>query len=88
MVVGLDPDRAYPRFARARFRHPCRTLIEGSASGDVPSDPFDVVVLSNKHVDYRVELLRELRERTNATRFLIFVPMENHGWLVPLRREP
>lgn len=89
VVVGLDPDRAYLDFARARFAHPRLTLVEGRAPDDVGRDPYDVVVLSNvlEHVDRRVELLRVLRERTGAQRFLVRVPMENRDWLVPLRRE-
>lgn len=89
VVLGLDPNRAYLEFARARFAHPRLTLLEGTAPEDVPPEPFDVVVLSNvlEHVEHRVAFLRELVGRVGPQRILVRVPMENRDWLVPLRRE-
>jgi SAM-dependent methyltransferase len=89
LVVGIDNNPQHYRFARERFPHPRLTILDGEVPGALPAEPFDVVVLSNvlEHFEDRVGLLRELRARTSARRFLIRVPVWKRDWTVPLRRE-
>jgi 2-polyprenyl-3-methyl-5-hydroxy-6-metoxy-1,4-benzoquinol methylase len=88
-VTGIDVDRAYLAFARARFVHPRLELIEADATTSLPTGPFDVVVLSNvlEHIDARTELLRRIVADASPDRILIRVPMSDRDWLVPLRAE-
>ena len=88
-VTGIDVDRAYLTFARARFAHPRLELVEADATAGLPAGPFDVVVLSNvlEHIERRTELLRRIVAETSPDRILIRVPMSNRDWLVPLRAE-
>ena len=87
-VVALDLNPSYLAFARERFRHPSLTFVEGDALGELPSGPFDVVVLSNvlEHLEPRVELLRRL-PGLGASRILVRVPARDRHWHVPLREE-
>lgn len=40
-----------------------------------------------EHIAPRVELLRRLRDTTEAHRFLLRIPSRERDWLVPLRAE-
>lgn len=88
-VTGIDFDEGYLAHARRRGL-PERLDVElADALGYRPQEPFDVVVLSNvlEHIEERPALLRALRERTGARRFLIRVPVFERDWTVPLRKE-
>jgi SAM-dependent methyltransferase len=88
-VTGLDFEPVKLEFARARFEAPGLEFVEGDALDWDPSQPYDVVVLSNvlEHIAPRVDLLRRLHDRTGARRFLIRVPSIERDWLVALKRE-
>ena len=88
-VTGIDIDEGYLAHARRRGL-PERLDVELADALDYrPQEPFDVVVLSNvlEHIEKRPALLRALRERTGARRFLIRVPVFERDWTVPLRKE-
>ena len=89
-VTGIDVNRE--SLAQARSRHlPSKLLafVESDVHFFEPSEPFDVVVLSNvlEHLVDRPALLRRLVERTGARRVLIRVPVFDRDWRVPLRAE-
>ncbi|MGH3134713.1 MAG: class I SAM-dependent methyltransferase [Gaiellaceae bacterium] len=88
-VVGIDRAGWALAFARSRFAHPRVSYVQADAVTYEPDAPFDVAILSNvlEHVAPRVELLRSLRERVEAKRLLVRVPMSERDWVVPLRRE-
>lgn len=88
-VTGLDVDSGKLAFARERFRRAGLEFVEGDALVWEPDGRYDIVILSNvlEHIAPRVELLRRLREKTGAHRFLIRVPSVERDWEVPLRRE-
>lgn len=88
-VTGIDFDEGYLAHARRRGL-PERLDVELADALDYrPQEPFDIVVLSNvlEHIEERPALLRALRERTGARRFLIRVPVFERDWTVPLRKE-
>lgn len=88
-VTGIDFDEGYLAHARRRGL-PERLDVELADALDYrPQEPFDVVVLSNvlEHIEQRPALLRALRDRTGARRFLIRVPVFERDWTVPLRKE-
>lgn len=88
-VTGLDFEPVKLEFARARFPADGLEFVDGDALTWQPPHPFDTIVLSNvlEHIAPRVELLRSLRARTGARRFLIRVPSIERDWIVPLKRE-
>jgi 2-polyprenyl-3-methyl-5-hydroxy-6-metoxy-1,4-benzoquinol methylase len=88
-VTGIDVDREYLRFAKARFADPRLELVEADATAAFPAGPFDVVVLSNvlEHIERRTELLDRIVAEASPDRILIRVPMSDRDWLVPLRAE-
>ena len=88
-VTGIDFNPEHLTFARSRFKHPHLAFVEGDALVYVPTEPFDVVVLSNvlEHIKERVAFLRRVQELVHPGRWLIRVPMINRHWLVPLRKE-
>jgi len=88
-VTGIDFDEGYLAHARRRGL-PERLDVELADALDYrPQEPFDVVVLSDvlEHIEQRPALLRALRDRTGARRFLIRVPVFERDWTVPLRKE-
>jgi 2-polyprenyl-3-methyl-5-hydroxy-6-metoxy-1,4-benzoquinol methylase len=88
-VVGVDINREYLDFARARFQSPRLELVELDALHELPPGPFDVVVLSNvlEHIEHREELLRRIVRDARPSRILIRVPTRDRHWTVPLRGE-
>ena len=88
-VTGIDMD--LPRLEQARRADNPTNLdfVYGDALRDLPSGPWEVVVLSNvlEHIEGRVDFLRRLVERTGARRMLIRVPLFERHWQLPLRRE-
>jgi SAM-dependent methyltransferase len=89
VVVGIDNNQRLLADARKRYEHPRLIFVEADAVRYAPAEKFDVVVLSNvlEHVEERVELLRLLRERSGAGRFLLRVPVWARHWMVPLKKE-
>lgn len=88
-VTGIDMDAGNVDKARRRFSAANLTFIHGTAPGDLASEHFDVIVLSNvlEHIESRHEFLRQLIVKTTPSRLLIRVPMFDREWRVPLRQE-
>jgi SAM-dependent methyltransferase len=88
-VTGLDMEPTNLEKAQALFRHERLTFVNGEAPRTLPSDRFDVIVLSNvlEHIEHRAEFLREVQARVSPSRWLIRVPMFNRDWRPPLRQE-
>jgi 2-polyprenyl-3-methyl-5-hydroxy-6-metoxy-1,4-benzoquinol methylase len=61
----------------------------GDALKSLPSEHFDVVILSNvlEHLSGRPEFLRRIQAITPTGRILIRVPLFERDWRVPLRKE-
>jgi SAM-dependent methyltransferase len=88
-VIGIDTSDHNLAFARQRFPHPDLVFMEADALHFVPSEPVDVVVLSNvlEHIEQRVAFLRTLVEQVRPARLLVRVPLFERDWRVPLRQE-
>lgn len=88
-VTGIDLDAGNIAKARQLHAHPGLTFVHGEAPRDLQPEHFDVIVLSNvlEHIDSRLDFLRQLLDKTTASRLLIRVPMFNREWRVPLRAE-
>lgn len=88
-VTGIDIDLPNLQEGRKRNVHPNLELLEGNVYTWVPPHSFDVVLMSNvlEHLKDRVGLLKGLRERTGAARFLIRVPVFERDWRAGLKRE-
>jgi 2-polyprenyl-3-methyl-5-hydroxy-6-metoxy-1,4-benzoquinol methylase len=88
-VTGIDVSAAALAFARKRFASERLELVQADAFEWLPSEPFEVVVLSNvvEHVADRVALLRRVAAVARPDRLLIRVPVLERDWLVALRRE-
>ena len=88
-VVGIDLSPENAQRAREACSAPNLRFVAGDALRDVPEGRFDVVVLSNvvEHIEPRVALLRRLAAATEASRFLVRVPLSERHWTVALRKE-
>lgn len=88
-VRGVDINGSSIAFARERFAHPRLEFVEGDARDTLPSEGFDVVVLSNvlEHIEHRIAFLQGIVDAARPARLLVRVPMLRRDWLVPLRRE-
>ena len=89
IVTAIDIDGENIRLARSRFGNSGITFIEADATRFLPSDSFDVVVLSNvlEHIEDRQAFLKRLLLQTKPAKCLLRVPAETRDWSVPLRRE-
>lgn len=89
LVTGIDLNEANVAKARAKFHHPNLTFVHGDAMTNLPSGPWDVLVLSNilEHIDQRIFFLKKLQQGLRPSRMLIRVPMIDRDWRVPLREE-
>jgi ubiquinone/menaquinone biosynthesis C-methylase UbiE len=89
LVTGIDLAEENIAIARERHSHPNLTCIHGDALTDLPSGPFDVVIMSNvlEHIEDRPGFLRETQRRLSPRRWLIRVPHFERDWRVPLKRE-
>jgi 2-polyprenyl-3-methyl-5-hydroxy-6-metoxy-1,4-benzoquinol methylase len=88
-VVGIDLSDANVAQARRMFPRANLSFTRGEAPRDLTQEHFDVVVLSNvlEHIEDRARFLKEIRQKTTASRLLIRVPMRDRDWHVPLRAE-
>ena len=59
LVTGIDLNEVNVAKAKGRFHHPNLTIVHGDARTNLPSGPWDVLVLSNilEHIDQRVDRL-------------------------------
>jgi SAM-dependent methyltransferase len=88
-VVGIDLDAENIIIARSRFAHPSVEYVVGDAMKELPSEKYDVVILSNvlEHLPSRSKFLRKLCVRAQPNRMLIRVPSFERDWRVPLKQE-
>ncbi len=88
-VVGIDINTESIERGKLQFAHPRLQLLAGDVYTWKPDREFDVVVLSNvlEHLKDRSRLLRKLQKQSNASRFLIRVPVFQRDWRVALKRE-
>lgn len=88
-VVGIDLSVENITQARQRYAHPRVKYKVGDALQNLPSDSFDVVILSNvlEHLPDRANFLRRVQQTVYPGRFLIRVPLFERDWRVPLKRE-
>jgi ubiquinone/menaquinone biosynthesis C-methylase UbiE len=88
-VVGIDLSSKNIEKAHKRFTHPNVTYVVGDALKDLPSDHYDVIILSNvlEHLPQRPQFLQQVQNTTKPDRFLIRVPLFERDWRVPLKRE-
>jgi len=89
VVTAIDIDGENIRLARSRFGDSGIDFVEADATRFLPSDPFDVIVLSNvlEHIEDRQAFLKNLLLQAKPAKFLLRVPAETRDWCVPLRRE-
>jgi 2-polyprenyl-3-methyl-5-hydroxy-6-metoxy-1,4-benzoquinol methylase len=89
LVTGIDLDINNVAMACQRFSHPNLQFIHGDALQELPSGPFETIVISNvlEHFEHRVEFLKATQTEIDPLRWLIRVPMINREWRVPMRRE-
>ncbi len=89
VVVGLDMNQQNVTGARHMFSYPSLSFVVAKAPEDVPTESFDVVMMSNvlEHLEHRVEFLRLIQERVSPSRWLLRVPMFDRGWRVAMRKE-
>ena len=89
IVTGIDNDSE--RLSQAKSNNILNNLvfIEGDATKDLPSQSWDVVVLSNvlEHILNRVDFLKDLKSSLNARSYLIRLPLFERDWQMSLRRE-
>jgi SAM-dependent methyltransferase len=88
-VTGMDLNGLRLAQARAADNPPNLSFVKGDATLEVPPGSWDIVVLSNvlEHVTDRIEFLKGLQNASQATRYLIRVPLFERDWQMPLRRE-
>ena len=88
-VTGIDQDKV--RVVQAWTSNNPQNLqfFVCDATQALPSGPWDVVVLSNvlEHIKERVHFLLALQAATQASRYLIRVPLFERDWQMALRRE-
>jgi ubiquinone/menaquinone biosynthesis C-methylase UbiE len=88
-VMGIDLDSDSIAQARRRHAHPSVEYRVGDVLRKLPTEPFDVIILSNvlEHLPERSAFLRQLQRQYNPSRILIRVPLVERDWRVPLKRE-
>lgn len=88
-VLGLDVDESNIEFARAHHQRPNLTFILGDATKGLPSQRFDVIILSNilEHLDDRKAFLEALVREQKPKRLILRVPCLERDWRVPLKKE-
>jgi len=89
VVTGIDHDQG--RLSQAKSGNLPRNLIflEGDATKDLPSQSWDVVVLSNvlEHISNRIGFLKDLKSSLNARSYLIRLPLFERDWQMSLRSD-
>jgi len=89
LVVGIDINPQNITTASQRFSHPHIHYLVGDVLQDLPSQSFDVIVLSNvlEHLSERSKFISSVQHKTGAKRMLIRVPLFERDWRVPLKHE-
>lgn len=88
-VTGIDLSPENIQRAHSCHSHPRVRYILGDVLRDLPSEQFDVVIMSNvlEHLEDRVEFLRRVQATIRPKRWLIRVPLFERDWRVPLKQE-
>lgn len=88
-VLGVDMDTARLDQARKAKNPSNLKFIVADATKDLPTDKWDVVVLSNvlEHINDRVAFLRKIKIAVDPKKFLIRVPNFERDWQMALRKE-
>ena len=88
-VVGVELNQSRLAQARAGEVPANLSFIEADARYNLPTSPWDVVVLSNilEHIEDRVGFLRDILRQVQPKKILIRVPLFERDWKLPLRRE-
>ena len=88
-VFGIDINPNCIDIANNRFSRENVTYVLGDALKDLPSETFDIVILSNvlEHLDKRVTFLRKTASMYKPNKVLIRVPVFERDWRVPLKKE-
>jgi cyclopropane fatty-acyl-phospholipid synthase-like methyltransferase len=88
-VTGIDLSAENVQQAQSRHSHPRVRYILGDVLRDLPSEQFDVVIMSNvlEHLENRVEFLRDVQANLTPRRWLTRVPLFERDWRVPLKQE-
>ncbi len=88
-VMGIDLNEHNVVRATASHPLPNLTFATTDATTDLPTGPWDAVVLSNvlEHIDDRVEFLQRIVRQAAPNQILIRVPLFERHWHMPLRQE-
>ena len=88
-VTGIDLNQGSIDVARQRFSHENVKFVCGDVLKDLPTNRYDVVVLSNvlEHLPERVAFLRKVQSVIHPSKYLIRVPLFERDWRVPLKQE-
>ncbi|CAM2058434.1 Methyltranfer_dom domain-containing protein [Desulfovibrionales bacterium] len=87
-VLGIDLAESNIAQARRQFGHTRVEYRVGDVTDDLPKEAVDVAVLSNvlEHLPSRPAFLRRVLA-VGPSRLLIRVPLIEHEWRAPLKRE-
>ncbi len=88
-VTAIDIDADNIAQARDICAGTSVRLIHGDALRWEPSEPLDVLVLSNvlEHIEHRSKFLSSIFAQSGAGRALIRVPLYERDWTVPMREQ-
>ena len=88
-VTGLELSGDNLQIARRDYQSPNITYLQGDIYELLPSEHFDVIVLSNvlEHLTDRVSILQKIKEKNTPNKILLRVPLFERDWRVPLKKE-
>ncbi len=88
-VTGIDINDKNIAIAKSRFAHKSIDFIVGDVMYEIPSNHYDIVILSNvlEHLTGRADFLHKIQSKITPTFFLIRVPIFERDWRVPLKKE-
>ncbi|MHA2289287.1 MAG: class I SAM-dependent methyltransferase, partial [Promethearchaeota archaeon] len=88
-LIGIDMSKSKIEHAQKHFNYPNLKYVLGNALFDLPSEKFDVVILSNvlEHIEQRVKFLIQIKNKIAPLKYLIRVPIFERDWRVPLMKE-
>ena len=86
-IVGIDLSTKNIKIAKEKYSAPNIEYKTGNATEDLPTQKFDVIILSNvlEHIENRQEFLRKIKAL--ALKILIRVPMFNRDWITLYKKE-
>lgn len=86
-IVGIDLNEKNIKIAKEKYSAPNIEYKTGNTREDLPTQKFDVIILSNvlEHIENRQEFLRKIKAL--ALKILIRVPMFNRDWITLYKKE-